>query len=86
MVDLDDRMSPRDVANKLDVHLSTVWRWVLSGVRGCRLQTHRIGGRRYITREGLALFLGALNATQLPQQPPGEGQGPVADDLTRRGI
>ncbi|MBA3485210.1 MAG: DUF1580 domain-containing protein, partial [Pirellulales bacterium] len=29
------------------VHLSTIQRWRLRGVRGCRLQTCLIGGRRY---------------------------------------
>jgi hypothetical protein len=47
-------------------HLSTVWRWTRRGIRGVRLGTVIIGGRRYTTPELVDEFLGRL----------GEGSGP----------
>lgn len=43
-------------------HKSTVWRWVLRGVRGIRLATIVRGGRRYTTRQFLADFISATTA------------------------
>ena len=52
-----DRFTLREVAQKLDVHPATVWRWTLSGVKGRRLKTIRIGGRRFVLRNDLEYFL-----------------------------
>lgn len=38
------------------VNLSTVWRWCLKGVRGRRLESVAVGGRRYTSREALTRF------------------------------
>lgn len=38
------------------VHVSTVWRWSLRGVRGRVLETVIIGGRRYTSAEALERF------------------------------
>jgi hypothetical protein len=43
-------------------HLSTVWRWCLRGIRGVKLRTVIVGGRRYTTREYLNDFVAHLNA------------------------
>src|SRR5262249_29810591 len=48
------------------VHVSTILRWILSGVRGpdggkVRLDGARIGGRWTTSREALERFLAALN-------------------------
>lgn len=37
--------------------LNTTWRWVLKGIRGRKLESGMIGGRRYTTREAIARFL-----------------------------
>ncbi len=37
--------------------LSTVWRWVLKGTRGRKLQSTLVGGRRYTQREWVRDFL-----------------------------
>lgn len=37
-------------------HASTIWRWHRRGVKGVRLETVLIGGRRYTSREALARF------------------------------
>ena len=39
----------------------TVWRWSSRGVRGVRLQTLKVGGRTYTSREALQRFLVELN-------------------------
>lgn len=37
-------------------HISTVWRWCTRGVRGIRLETVVIAGRRFTSREALQRF------------------------------
>lgn len=49
---------------------STAWRWRLRGVgpTKVRLPSVRVGGRFFLTEEGLANFISALNPT--PAAPP----------------
>ena len=51
------RFTLNAVADRLGVHLTTVWRWTLDGVRGRRLKTILIGGRRYVLEADLLTFL-----------------------------
>jgi len=44
----DERLSLNEVAKHLRVHVSTVHRWVSKSVRGQRLKSFLVGGRRYI--------------------------------------
>lgn len=37
-------------------HVSTVWRWINRGVRGVKLETVMVGGRRFTSREAIARF------------------------------
>ncbi len=37
--------------------LSTVWRWVLKGIRGRKLESTMVGGRRFTTRQAIARFV-----------------------------
>lgn len=46
----------------------TAWRWALRGVRGVRLESTIIGGRRYTSREACERFLAQLNGE--PEPPP----------------
>ena len=43
-------------------HVSTIHRWRLSGVRGIRLQTVLVGGRRFVSRDALETFIAATTA------------------------
>ena len=43
-------------------HLSTLHRWRQRGVRGIKLQTALVGGRRYTTRAWLDEFIDAITA------------------------
>jgi excisionase family DNA binding protein len=53
------RLSINHVARRLGTHVSTVWRWCESGVRGKRLATVTVGRRTYIREDDLAAFLEA---------------------------
>ena len=44
------------------VNVSTIWRWVTRGVKGIRLETVTIGGRRFTSREALERFTAATTA------------------------
>jgi hypothetical protein len=46
----------------LTPHRNTLYRWAIHGVDGIRLETLRIGKRRYTTLEALGRFLGRLNS------------------------
>lgn len=46
-----------EVAKELGVSLSTVWRWHLTGVKKHKLDSQLIGGRRFVTRSQLDIFL-----------------------------
>ena len=41
-------------------HIATLWRWHSRGVRGVRLETIVIGGRRFTTTESLQRFADRL--------------------------
>jgi len=56
------RYSMATAARETGVHVATVWRWYLRGVRGRRLTTVMIGGRRYVLAHDLEEFLAAGNA------------------------
>lgn len=40
---------------------STVWRWMLNGVRGHRLASVHVGGRRFVTKAAIKAWLKAIN-------------------------
>ncbi|MHB8953851.1 MAG: DUF1580 domain-containing protein [Pirellulaceae bacterium] len=49
---------------------STVWRWFKRGIRGIRLETILIGGRRYTSDEALDRFFTAITAAASGETPP----------------
>lgn len=51
-------------------HLSTLHRWWLHGVRGVRLETILVGGRRFTSAEALERFAAATTAAANGQPPP----------------
>ncbi len=58
---LGTRYSISEAARLLHVHTATVWRWVLHGVRGRKLRSVLIGGRRYVLSQDLEEFLAVGN-------------------------
>jgi hypothetical protein len=60
-----ERLSLNEVAKHLKVHVATVHRWILQGVRGKRLKSFLIGGRRYIAVSDLDDFLQAKSSFEI---------------------
>ena len=57
-------LSLREAADRLPgrPHVSTLHRWRTRGVRGARLITERVGGRRVVAASELARFIAAVTA------------------------
>lgn len=49
--------SPNQIAKELGVHVGTVYRWMYSPVRGRKLSSVLVGGRRRILQHQLDAFL-----------------------------
>ena len=60
------RFSMFEAAKLLNVHVATIWRWHLRGVRGRKLRTMLLGGRRYVLASDLEKFL--AGGTTTPSQ------------------
>ena len=54
-----ERLTLAQIAQEQNVSVSTAWRWTLKGVKGRRLKSFLVGGRRYVTRRDLNDFLRA---------------------------
>jgi hypothetical protein len=52
-------------------HIATVYRWFQHGVRGVRLETLLVGGKRFTSREALQRFTEQLTAAAAGEAPPG---------------
>ena len=50
----------REIAGR--PHVSTIHRWRLNGVRGVRLETVLVGGRRFVSRDALDKFIAQTTA------------------------
>lgn len=61
-----ERLSLSKVARLIGVSLPSVWRWCLNGVRGRKLRSVHVGGRRYVLRDDLAEFLRAGDPSPSP--------------------
>ena len=57
-----DSFNPREVAKALDLHVSTIFRFMLNGVRGEKLPWYLVGARPRIGRADLLAWLEAINA------------------------
>ncbi len=57
----EDRISLNELADELGVNRKTVARWMDCGYQGQRLESLRIGRKRFSTRQAAARFLAALN-------------------------
>jgi hypothetical protein len=58
-------------------HLNTIRRWATQGVRGVKLQTVKIGGRYFTSREALGAFIAHLSDPGTVGAP--EPSGPVLE-------
>jgi hypothetical protein len=55
------RISFPKLAQREGVHLSTVWRWAIKGVRGHKLESFSVGSKKFTTEPAYARFLSAIN-------------------------
>jgi hypothetical protein len=60
---------------------ATLWRWRTKGVRGVKLVTKLIGGRRYVTRAALQQFIEAVTAAASASAGPPSASESAANDL-----
>lgn len=70
------KLSLTDLAQREGVNVCTCWRWAKRGVRGVKLETYNVGGRRWTTEEAFARFVEGTTAAV--------NGGPVSDHRTNR--
>jgi len=66
----ETRVSMTGLARLVEVTIPTIWRWRQKGVRGVRLETFMVGGRRYTTHEAYRRFVAATTLAADGGQPP----------------
>lgn len=57
----ESRLTLSQLARSQGVNVATIWRWCTKGVRGVRLESLVIGGRRVTTEEAFERFIAATN-------------------------
>jgi Protein of unknown function (DUF1580) len=62
---------------------ATAWRWALRGVGGVRLESFKVGGLRYTSREACQRFLDRINGI-VENPPPRAAQASRAAAAARR--
>ena len=65
-----DRLTVNQLARREGVHCATPWRWMQHGVRGVRLRSVRVGGRRFVLKSYWQAFSDALNSDLAPAAVP----------------
>ena len=55
-------LPPRSNGKRL--HISAVYRWSLRGIRGVRLETVKVGGTTYTSREAIQRFSERMSGTE----------------------
>ena len=90
----EERLSLVQLAREEDVSPSTVWRWVLNGVRGVTLESFNAGAKRYTTRPAYGRFVsgttaaaasGPMPSVRTPRQRE-RAIDRAEDELARQGI
>lgn len=81
------RLTMSQGARRAGVSTPTMWRWK-DGVRGRRLPTFLVGGRRYVLLDDLEDFVAGRTPTEhrLPQMDVSERADAASVELERRGI
>jgi len=65
----ENRISMTELARQLGVTIPTIWRWRQRGIRGVRLETFMLGGRRFTTQEAHRRFVDRTTAAADGEQP-----------------
>ncbi len=55
-------------------HLASLYRWFQRGVRGVKLETILVGGKRFTSREALQRFADHLTAADAGDSPPADSR------------
>jgi hypothetical protein len=63
---------------------ATLWRWRTKGIRGVRLKTVLVGGRRYVSRAALNRFIQAVTAATQQSDGPSAAAAPQKGSTRRR--
>lgn len=63
----EERYTFTEIASQAHVSISTVWRWHLKGVKGRKLESKLIGGRRFVTATQKQKFFGEEEETDQRQ-------------------
>jgi hypothetical protein len=58
----EDRLTMGELARQEELNPCTIWRWTGRGVKGVRLETFSIGGRRFTTKQAFQRFVAATTA------------------------
>lgn len=84
------RLTVNEAAKRMGVHPSSVWRWILTGVRGRKLVAHHFGARRRILLSDLEAFLtpecSATSTTSVSSTANLNRATEAAAELNRRGV
>lgn len=65
----EDRLTMGELARQEELNPCTIWRWTGRGVKGVRLETFSIGGRRFTTQQAFQRFVAATTAAANGQDP-----------------
>jgi hypothetical protein len=77
-----DRIPLTELAKELGIHVSSLYRWILRGVRArngqrVRLTAFKLAGRTYVRREDFESYIAAINAPEgasVAEQPVGKSR------------
>ncbi len=64
-------------------HIATVWRYVHTGVRGLRLETIKVGGKRFTSHEAVERFIERVTAAADGREIPVRTAKQRARDIAR---
>lgn len=82
-----DKLTVKEAARRLDVHVATIYRWSSRGVRGRRLPTVRLGGRLMVLAEDLEQFLReSYDSDKRQQRPATDAAARAGRELDDAGI
>lgn len=69
----EDRLHVTTAAREVfRVAPETAWRWALKGVGGVRLESIKVGGVRFTSRQACTRFLDKLNGAPSPRTEPAQ--------------
>ncbi len=77
----DAKINQREAAGILGVAYPTCCRYMTSGVKGVRLPSAKIGGKRVTTREAVAWFFEAVQIAEAQQRDGADAPAPDDESL-----